>query len=41
MTGMPKNLGLVLTVAMLVTSNLFMTFAWYCHLRLQKPGVSH
>lgn len=26
---------------MLVLSNLFMTFAWYWHLRLQKPGSSH
>ena len=25
---------------MLVASNLFMTFAWYWHLRLQKPGAS-
>ena len=25
-------------VGMLVCSNLFMTFAWYWHLRLQKPG---
>ena len=27
-----------LTVGMLVASNMFMTFAWYWHLRLQKPG---
>ena len=24
---------------MLVASNLFMTFAWYWHLKLQKPGA--
>ena len=41
MIGISKNLGLVLTVLMLVASNLFMTFAWYWHLRLQKPGASH
>ena len=29
--------GVVLTVSMLVTSNLFMTFAWYWHLKVQKP----
>lgn len=29
-----------LTVAMLTASNLFMTFAWYWHLRLQKPGAA-
>ena len=29
-----------LTVGMLVASNLFMTLAWYWHLRLQKPGAS-
>lgn len=32
--------GVVATVAMLVASNLFMTFAWYWHLRLQKPGAA-
>ena len=34
----PKPAGVAVTVAMLVASNLFMTFAWYWHLRLQKPG---
>lgn len=29
-----------LTVGMLVASNIFMTFAWYWHLRLQKPGAA-
>ena len=33
-----KTFGVVATVLMLVASNLFMTFAWYWHLRLQKPG---
>ena len=30
----------VATIAMLLVSNIFMTFAWYWHLRLQKPGGS-
>ena len=30
----------LLTVAMLVVSNIFMTFAWYGHLKLQTAGVS-
>lgn len=33
-----KGWGVAATVGMLVCSNLFMTFAWYWHLRLQKPG---
>ena len=33
-----KLTGVVATILMLVASNLFMTFAWYWHLRLQKPG---
>lgn len=28
------------TVGMLVISNIFMTFAWYGHLKLQNTGVS-
>lgn len=28
------------TVLLLVCSNVFMTFAWYGHLRLQETGVS-
>ena len=32
--------GVAATVAMLVCSNVFMTFAWYWHLRLQKPGAA-
>jgi len=35
-----RPLGTLIAVAMLVASNLFMTFAWYWHLRLQKPGAS-
>ena len=34
-----KPLGILVTVGMLVVSNLFMTFAWYWHLKLQKPGA--
>ena len=34
-----KPLGILATVGMLVVSNLFMTFAWYWHLKLQKPGA--
>lgn len=30
----------VFTVILLVISNLFMTFAWYGHLKLQSAGVS-
>ena len=28
---------IALTVGTLVASNMFMTFAWHWHLRLQKP----
>ena len=28
------------TIALLVLSNIFMTFAWYGHLKLQSNGVS-
>ena len=30
----------LLTVLLLVTSNIFMTFAWYGHLKLQKMKIS-
>lgn len=30
----------LITVLMLVISNVFMTFAWYGHLKLQSTGVS-
>ena len=37
----PLNLsGAAIAVGMLVASNMFMTFAWYWHLKLQKPGES-
>ena len=38
MENLSRPLGVAITVGMLVASNLFMTFAWYWHLRLQKPG---
>lgn len=33
-----RPFGVIATVTMLVASNLFMTIAWYWHLRMQKPG---
>lgn len=30
----------LLTILLLVVSNIFMTFAWYGHLRLQSSGIS-
>ena len=30
----------VYTIALLIMSNIFMTFAWYGHLKLQQSGVS-
>ena len=39
--ALSKPAGVAIAVAMLFGSNLFMTFAWYWHLRLQKPGASH
>ena len=30
----------LITIVMLVVSNVFMTFAWYGHLKLQSTGVS-
>jgi len=38
MFGLSRPAGMALAVAMLFGSNLFMTFAWYWHLKLQKPG---
>ena len=35
-----KTGGTLLAAAMLAASNIFMTFAWYWHLRAQKPGGS-
>lgn len=40
MENLSRPLGVAITVGMLVASNLFMTFAWYWHLRLQKPSGS-
>ena len=34
-----KPLGILATVGMLVVSNLIMTFAWYWHLKFQKPDA--
>ena len=34
-----RSFGIIATVGMLIMSNLFMTFAWYWHLKLQKPGA--
>lgn len=31
---------MILTVILLVVANIFMTFAWYGHLKLQSTGVS-
>lgn len=36
---MNKFVGVLLTIGMLTASNLFMTFAWYWHLRPNKEGV--
>ncbi len=30
----------LLTIGLLIVSNVFMTFAWYGHLKLQQVGVS-
>ena len=30
----------IYTILLLILSNVFMTFAWYGHLRLQQSGVS-
>ena len=32
--------SVLLTILLLVSANIFMTFAWYGHLRLQSTGVS-
>ena len=39
MPELARPVGIAAAVAMLFASNLFMTFAWYWHLRLQKPGA--
>ena len=30
----------IYTILLLIMSNVFMTFAWYGHLRLQQSGIS-
>lgn len=32
--------GYLVTILLLIVSNVFMTFAWYGHLKLQSSGVS-
>ena len=32
--------GYIVTILLLIISNVFMTFAWYGHLKLQQTGVS-
>ena len=32
--------GYIVTILLLIISNVFMTFAWYGHLKLQSTGVS-
>lgn len=31
----------ILTIALLIGSNIFMTFAWYGHLKLQQMNISN
>lgn len=32
--------GYLVTILLLIVSNVFMTFAWYGHLKLQSSGIS-
>ena len=32
--------GYIVTILLLIISNIFMTFAWYGHLKLQSSGIS-
>lgn len=32
--------GYIVTILLLIISNVFMTFAWYGHLKLQSSGIS-
>ena len=32
--------GYIVTILLLIVSNVFMTFAWYGHLKLQSTGIS-
>ena len=40
MPELSKPVGIAIAVAMLFGSNIFMTFAWYWHLKAQKPGAA-
>jgi len=40
MTALLKSAPMLTTVGLLVISNIFMTLAWYGHLKLQSSGVS-
>ncbi len=40
MSWIGRHGAVIVTVSMLVMSNLMMTFAWYWHLKAQKPGAS-
>ena len=37
-SSIPRPMGIVVTLALLVLSNLFMTFAWYWHLKNKPTG---
>lgn len=39
LTGLATHWNALLTVGLLVISNIFMTFAWYGHLKLQQMKV--
>ena len=41
MTELSRPMGVAVAVAMLFASTLFMTFAWYWHLKAQKPGAAN
>ena len=41
MSFIPRPSGVVIAVSMLAVSNLFMTFAWYWHIKLQRPGSAN
>ena len=36
-----KKMNGLYTIILLILSNVFMTLAWYGHLRLQQSGISH
>ena len=39
MNELYRPAGVAAAVAMLFASNIFMTFAWYWHLKMKKPGA--